>query len=68
MDCCCLLFVEDFGMGTILASFQTFGKRPFEIERLTSFASDGAILGAVDFSMRPEMPSRPLALLHQHNH
>ena len=49
-------------MGTILASFQTFGKRPFEIERLSSFASDGAILGAVDFSMRPEMPSRPLAL------
>ena len=47
-----------------LASLQTFGNQPFEIERLklALLYSDGASLSAVDLRTHPEMPSGPLAL------
>ncbi len=57
-----LLALEIFGIGTTDDIFQLEGGRPHAIEQLNSFVSEGAIASAVDFNMRAEIPSRPLAL------
>jgi len=48
-------------MGTMDDCFQQLGKRLFRNEILKSIVKDGAMLAAVPFSIRMDMPSGPLA-------
>jgi hypothetical protein len=50
-----------FGIGTIKDFFQDEGMFPV-MDRLNSLVRDGAMLGAVFFSILVDIPSGPLAL------
>ena len=52
----------DFGMGTTIESFHWSGSLPQRIEQLKCTVREGAMLEAVDFSIRPDILSGPQAL------
>ena len=54
-----------FGIGTILANFQSVGKIPDLKDRLNSLVTLGVMLAAVIFSILAEMPSAPSISLLQ---
>jgi len=56
-----LLALATFGIGTTADFFQIEGGLPHAMEWLKSLVTDGAMVCAVDFNIREEMPSRPLA-------
>ena len=56
-----LLALDTFWIGTTADFFQIEGGLPHAIEWLKSLVTDGAMVCAVDFTIREEMPSRPLA-------
>ena len=57
--CCWPLIL--FGIGTTADFFQIEGGLPHAMEWLKSLVTDGAMVRVVDFNIREEMPSRPLA-------
>ena len=56
-----LLALGTLGMGTTEETFQLEGGRQQRMEKLKSLVTEGAITSAVDFNMRADTPSGPLA-------
>ena len=56
-----LLALGTLGMGTTEETFQLEGGRQQQMEKLKSLVTEGAITSAVDFNMRADTPSDPLA-------
>ena len=56
-----LLALDTFGIGTTADFSKLKGVFPHAMEWLKSLVTDGAMASAVDFNIREEMSSRPLA-------